>query len=174
MKLVMNGFTFLEIMGALLIFSLLGTAVIISQGSIAQAMQRAVGDVATFFNARAAYGVAARNASFVLKKEASEERIISGKEEDFERFTFLVKELPEGGPFALFGNVQYVQVRPFAAVDDVAPLFETIPTRSYVAPKLEKQNSKSAATKSSSSNIGGLPQRAKPAGNSQVASGRLR
>lgn len=148
MRLKANGFTFLEIMGALLIFSLLGTAILIAQGSIAQSMRRSYGVIVDFFSAKYSYQTMHRSSPFVLEKDAQVESHVTGIDTDgVARFDFLLKAADKEGIFARFYPCVHLEARVLGADLKSSPIFTSVPVGSYVAPviSISKDGAKPSA-----------------------------
>ncbi|HAU30295.1 TPA: hypothetical protein DCW54_01535 [Candidatus Dependentiae bacterium] len=111
-----SGFSFIEIMGALLIFSLLGTTLIVSQGAMMRAVGRIVRDIEAFSEGRVALNSALRAGSLYLKEDATTKTIEETGKLSEVPLELFVQAFEKEGPFkdfvpGAFGRVMQKNVQ---------------------------------------------------------------
>ncbi len=96
------GFSFIEIMGALLVFSLLGTTLIVSQGAMMRAVGRIVHGIEALFEGSLALGSAQRSGALYLKEDATSKTIQEAGKISEIPLEIFVRAFEKEGPYKDF------------------------------------------------------------------------
>lgn len=134
-----SGFSFIEIMGALLIFSLLGTTLIVAQGGMMRAVSRIVHDIESLIEGRLVLARAMSSSDLFLKKEEETKTVSQrGPLTDLE-YQLIIQAFDKEGLFKDFVPGQYGRVmvsNPFISSSE--ELFVFILGPNYIQPVEKK------------------------------------
>ncbi len=110
MRSAVTGFSFIEVMGALLIFSLLGTTLIISQGTMTRAVSRITQDVEALLEGRFALDEAKRSGKLYAEGEADSKLVAVDGRMIPMSFEIVTQAFEKEGPFKDFVPGAYGRV----------------------------------------------------------------